>query len=44
MSDARTINDDAKFDADIKFSDKRTRRRFTKQGGNARWMSMLRIG
>ena len=28
MSDARSMKDDVKFDADVKFGDKRTSRRF----------------
>ena len=32
MSDVRSMNDDAKFDADVKFDDKRTSKGFTTQG------------
>ena len=34
MSDVRSMNDDAKFDADVKFDDKRTSKRFTTEGGS----------
>ena len=33
MSKARSINDDAKFDADIKFGHKETNKKFTMQDG-----------
>ena len=34
MSDVRSMNDDAKFDADVKFDDKGTSKRFTTEGGS----------
>ena len=34
MSDVRSMNDDAKFDADVKFDDKGTNERFTTEGGS----------
>ena len=43
MSDVRSTNDDSTFDADIKFGDKRTNSRFTKQRGNTRWMLILQL-
>ena len=33
MSNVRSMNDDAKFDADVKFGDKETSKKFTTQGG-----------
>ena len=33
-SDVRSMNDDAKFDADVKFGDKETRRKFAIQVGS----------
>ena len=33
-TDVRSMNDDAKFDADVKFNDKGTSKRFTTQGGS----------
>ena len=33
MSNVRSMNDDAKFDADVKFGDKATSKKFTTQGG-----------
>ena len=34
ISDVRSMNDDAKFEADVKFYDKGTSKRFTTQGGS----------
>ena len=34
MSDVRSMNDDAKFDADIKFDDKGTSKIFKTEGGS----------
>ena len=34
MSDVKSMNDDAKFDADVKFGDKGTSQKFTTQGGS----------
>ena len=34
MSDVKSMNDDAKFDANVKFGDKETSKRFTTQGGS----------
>ena len=34
ISDVRSMNDDAKFEADVKFDDKGTSKRFTTQGGS----------
>ena len=34
MSDVRSMNDDAKFDADVKFCDKETSKKFTAQSGS----------
>ena len=34
MSDVRSMNDDAKFDADAKFDDKGTSKIFTTEGGS----------
>ena len=43
MPDVRSMNDDSTFDAHIKFGDKRTSSRSTKQRGNTRWMLILHI-
>ena len=34
MSDVRSMNNDAKFDADVKFGDKETSKKFTTQVGS----------
>ena len=34
ISDVKSTNDDAKFDADVKFGDKETSKTFTTQGGS----------
>ena len=34
ISDVRSMNDNAKFDADVKFGDKETSKEFTMQGGS----------
>ena len=34
MSDVRSMNDDANFDADVKFDVKATSKRFTTEGGS----------
>ena len=34
MSDVKSMNDDAKFDADVKFGNKGTNQKFTTQGSS----------
>ena len=34
ISDVRSMNDNAKFDANVKFGDKETSKEFTMQGGS----------